>query len=141
MTFPFRFLNWLLWIITAILEVVALVYLVKLLYSHCMLGGEYGVSVWFYLYFLPGITTHSVVIAVFRSCWCTVGLDPIAVATNIISGLLLIVATSILLVAMWDHCGNEFNDIFYISAICGLVSGILHVINGVMCLVFMPSEE
>ncbi|KAH8311523.1 hypothetical protein KR044_006714 [Drosophila immigrans] len=141
MTFPFRILNWLLLFITAVLEIVALVFLIKLLYSHCVLGGEYGVSVWFYIYFLPGITVHSVVLALFRCCWCTVGLDPIAVASGLFSGILLIVATAILLFAMWDHCSNEFAYMFYISAICGLIAGLLHLINSIMCLIFMPSEE
>ncbi|XP_060648509.1 uncharacterized protein LOC132786106 [Drosophila nasuta] len=141
MTFPFRLLNWLFLFITAVLEIVALVFLIMLLYSHCVLGGEYGISVWFYIYFLPGITAHSMVLALFRICWCTVGLDPIAVASNLFNGLLLIIATVILLFAMRDHCGNEFTHMFYISAICGLIAGVFHMINAIMCLVFMPSEE
>ncbi|XP_034486964.1 uncharacterized protein LOC117791345 [Drosophila innubila] len=141
MTFPFRILNWFFLVFTAVLEIVALVFLVKLLFTHCVLGGEYGISVWFYIYFLPGITAHTLVLAIFRCFWCTVGLDPIAVAFNLVSGIFCIIATLLLLFAMWDHCGNEFTYQFYISAICGLIAGIFHLINGGMCLVFMPSEE
>ncbi|KAH8407166.1 hypothetical protein KR222_009965, partial [Zaprionus bogoriensis] len=124
-----------------ILEIIALIFVIKLLFSHCVLAGEYGISVWFYIYFLPGITIHTLILALFRLCWSTVGLDPIAVAYNLVSGILLIVATLILLFALISHCGNEFAYMFFISSACGLVAGILHLANGIMCLYYMPSEE
>lgn len=51
------------------------------------------------------------------------------------------VATIILLFAMIWHCENEFANRFYISIVFGLLSGILHLMNGLMCLYYMPGEE
>ncbi|XP_068157331.1 uncharacterized protein [Drosophila tropicalis] len=141
MGFPIRIVNCLLLIVTAILEIIGLVFLILLLSSHCVLGGEYGISVWLYIYFLPGITAQSLVLAIFRLCCNTVGLDPIALAFNFASGIVCLITALVLLVAMIDHCGNEFAYMFYASGVCGLVAGLLHLLNACLCNIYMPNSE
>ncbi|EDW59081.1 uncharacterized protein [Drosophila virilis] len=141
MTFPVRCFNWIFLFISAILELVAIYYLIELLYSHCVRGGEYGLSVWFFIYFLPAIAAHTILFVFFRLFCRTVGLDPVAIVFNLTSGVILIIATLIELIAMSDHCGNEFGNLFYISGSCGLIAGIFHLGNGIMCLIFIPPEE
>ncbi|KMZ06375.1 uncharacterized protein Dsimw501_GD18054, isoform B [Drosophila simulans] len=77
MSFPFRFVNFVLQLLTAVLEVVALGLLIRILSTHCVLGEEYGISVWMYTFILPAIACQSVVLVIFRLCCTTVGLDPI----------------------------------------------------------------
>lgn len=59
------------------MELVAFVLLIMLLRTHCVLGGEYGISVWFYAYFLPVIAVHTAILAISRLFLITAGLDPI----------------------------------------------------------------
>ncbi|XP_017134566.1 uncharacterized protein LOC108150780 isoform X1 [Drosophila miranda] len=72
-----RIVNLVLQFLTAVSEVLALVYLVMLLYTHCVLAGEFRSSVLMYVYFLPGITAESVIFVLCRVCCFSVGLDPI----------------------------------------------------------------
>ncbi|XP_043070714.1 uncharacterized protein LOC6568637 [Drosophila grimshawi] len=137
----FRTFNWSLLVFSGILELVALYCLVCLLYSHCVLGGEYGISVWAYTYFLPVFTAQTLVLMLFRMCGQTIGLDPIATVFNLISGIMCIILALILLFSMWAHCSNEFAIFFFVSGSCGLIAGILHLCNGILCLFFMPPEE
>ncbi|XP_023164238.1 uncharacterized protein LOC111594969 isoform X2 [Drosophila hydei] len=73
----FRITNWVLTIISAVFEVIAIGFIVELFNSHCVRGGEYGVSIWFYIFFLPVITVHTIFLAIYRIFCGTVGLDPI----------------------------------------------------------------
>ncbi|KRG02305.1 uncharacterized protein Dmoj_GI16937, isoform D [Drosophila mojavensis] len=73
----FRVANWTLTIISALFELFAIYFIVKLLQSHCVLGGEYSVSIWFLIYFLPGITLHTIFLAIYRIFCSSLGLDPI----------------------------------------------------------------
>jgi len=107
MSFPFRLVNFVLQLLTAVtitailqcngrgnvsafvhqvLEVVALGLLIRILSTHCVLGEEYGISVWMYTFILPAIACQSVVLVIFRLCCTTVGLDPI-VRTHTFVGL------------------------------------------------------
>jgi len=60
-----------------VLEVIALVFLIRILSTHCVRGEEYRISVWMYTFVLPFIALQSVVLVAFRLCCTTVGLDPI----------------------------------------------------------------
>ncbi|XP_030246987.1 uncharacterized protein LOC108659981 [Drosophila navojoa] len=73
----FRVANWTLTIVTALFELIAIYFIAELLNSHCVRGGEYGVSLWFLAYFLPGITLHTVFLAIYRIFCSSLGLDPI----------------------------------------------------------------
>ncbi|XP_017856138.1 PREDICTED: uncharacterized protein LOC108608985 isoform X2 [Drosophila arizonae] len=137
----FRFANWTLTIISALFELFAIYFIVKLLHSHCVRGGEYSVSIWFLIYFLPGITLHTIFLAIYRIFCSSLGLDPISIIFNLTCGALLLIAASILLYAMKDHCGNESAKYFYIAGVFGLLAGVCHICNGVMCLFFIPLFE
>ncbi|XP_070137549.1 uncharacterized protein [Drosophila bipectinata] len=77
MSCPYRVINFVLQLLTAILEVAATVCLVLLLSSSCVQGNEFTVSPTLCLFILPTFVLHSVVFVLFRLCCCTVGLDPI----------------------------------------------------------------
>ncbi|EDW49086.1 GM16318 [Drosophila sechellia] len=141
MSFPFRFVNFVLQLLTAVLEVVALGLLIRILSTHCVLGEEYGISVWMYTFILPAIACQSVVLVIFRLCCTTVGLDPIAMTFNFASGFLCLGSALTLLVSMVDHCGNEFAFIFYMSSAFGVIAGVLHLLNACVCNVYIPSGE
>lgn len=68
-------------------------------------------------------------------------LTPQAVCFNLVSGFILLLSTFILLFAMFWHCQNEFAPMFYITGLLGLIASILHIVNGFMCLHYMPGEE
>nr|XP_016995487.2 uncharacterized protein LOC108056271 [Drosophila takahashii] len=141
MSFPFRVVNFVLQMLTAVLEVVALVMLIHILSTHCVRGQEYRISVWLYTFLLPPIALQSVVLVVFRLCCTTVGLDPIAMTFNFASGILCISSALTLIVAMIDHCGNEFAYLFYISSAFGVIAGVLHLLNACVCNVYIPLGE
>ncbi|XP_017083186.2 uncharacterized protein LOC108116013 [Drosophila eugracilis] len=141
MSFPFRCVNFVLQLATALLEVIALVLLIQILFTHCVRGQEYGITVWMYIFFLPPIALQSVVLVIFRLCCTTVGLDPIAMTFNLTSGLVCIACALTLLIAMSEHCGNEFAFLFYLSSAFGIVAGVLHLLNACVCNVFMPLSE
>lgn len=148
--------------IKQVFEVIAIGFIVELFNSHCVRGGEYGVSIWFYIFFLPVITVHTIFLAIYRIFCGTVGLDPIvreycwifnshplkailcslqSIIFNLTSGIILVIATIIVLVAMVSHCGNEYAKFFYLAAVFGLLSGLMHLCNGIMCLVYLPKSE
>ncbi|XP_037731325.1 uncharacterized protein LOC119562122 [Drosophila subpulchrella] len=141
MSFPFRIVNFVLQLLTAVLEVIALVFLIRILSTHCVRGEEYRISVWMYTFVLPSIALQSVVLVIFRLCCTTVGLDPIAMTFNFASGLICIVCALTLAVAMIDHCGNEFAFMFYISSAFGIIAGVLHLLNACVCNVYIPLGE
>ncbi|XP_033245345.1 uncharacterized protein LOC108157317 isoform X2 [Drosophila miranda] len=122
-------------------EIVALVYLIMVLYSQCVLGGEYYLSVILYVYSLPVITVQSVVFVLCRLCWFTVGLDPIAMTFNLASGMVCIGCSLTMLVAMIFHCGNEYQYMFFLAGGFGLLAGILHLVNALICNKYMPRKE
>ncbi|XP_017134568.1 uncharacterized protein LOC108150780 isoform X2 [Drosophila miranda] len=136
-----RIVNLVLQFLTAVSEVLALVYLVMLLYTHCVLAGEFRSSVLMYVYFLPGITAESVIFVLCRVCCFSVGLDPIAIVFNLASGVLCTFTSLIMLLSMLDHCGNEYQYKFFIAGGFGLLAGILHLLNGVICNIYLPAEE
>ncbi|KAH8361783.1 hypothetical protein KR200_010320 [Drosophila serrata] len=123
------------------MESVALYFLIRILFTHCVMGEEYGISVWLYLFFLPVITLQSVVLGLFRLFCVTVGMDPIAMVFNLVSGLVCIGTALTLLVASAAHCGNKFRYMFFVSSCLGLIAGILHIINAYVCNYFMPKDE
>ncbi|EDW98457.2 uncharacterized protein LOC6538218 [Drosophila yakuba] len=141
MSFPFRVVNFVLQLLTAVLEVVALGLLIRILSTHCVLGEEYGISVWMYTFILPAAACQSVVLVIFRLCCTTVGLDPIAMTFNFASGILCLGSALTLLVSMFEHCGNEFAFIFYISSAFGVIAGVLHLLNACVCNVYIPLGE
>ncbi|KAH8341879.1 hypothetical protein KR059_003170, partial [Drosophila kikkawai] len=124
-----------------VLELVALYFLIKILFTHCVLGQEYGISVWLYLCFLPAITLQSVILALFRLFFITVGLDPIAMLFNFVSGLVCIGTALTLLVATVAHCGNKYRYMFFVSSCLGIIAGVLHIVNALLCNAFMPKDE
>ncbi|KAH8251912.1 hypothetical protein KR038_011092 [Drosophila bunnanda] len=137
----FRLANFVLQFCTAIIELVALYFLVNILFSHCVLGEEYGISVWLYLFFLPIITLQSVIIALFRVVCVTVGLDPIAIMFNLISGVVCVGTGLTLLVASVGHCGNKYGYMFFLTSCLGFIAGVLHLVNAYLCNYFMPADE
>ncbi|KRG02304.1 uncharacterized protein Dmoj_GI16937, isoform G [Drosophila mojavensis] len=60
---------------------------------------------------------------------------------NLTCGTLLLIAASILLYAMKDHCGSATANYFYIAGVFGLLAGVCHICNGIMCLFFIPLFE
>ncbi|KAH8292268.1 hypothetical protein KR054_007977 [Drosophila jambulina] len=138
---PFRLVNFVLLFLTAQLDIVALIFLIKILFSHCVLGQEYGISVWLYIFFLPAITLQSVILVLFRLFCATVGLDPIAMLFNLVSGLVCIGTALTLLVSSVAHCGNKYRYMFFVSSCLGFLAGILHIINACLCNFFMPKDE
>ncbi|XP_022214405.2 uncharacterized protein LOC111068917 [Drosophila obscura] len=136
-----RLVNMVLQIFTAVADIVALVYLIMVIYTPCVLGSEYYISVMLYVYFLPVITIQTVVFVLCRLFCFTVGLDPIAMTFNLASGIVCISTSMTMLVAMFDHCGNEYQYMFYVSGGCGLLAGILHLVNALVCNIYMPPEE
>ncbi|XP_017114522.1 uncharacterized protein LOC108137380 [Drosophila elegans] len=141
MSFPFRILNFVLQLLTAVLEVLALLLLIRILSSHCVRGEEYGISVWMYTFMLPAIAFQNTVLVIFRLCCTTVGLDPIAMTFNWASGIVCLGTGVTLLVAMIDHCGNEYLPMFYLSSAFGVIAGVLHLVNACVCNVYMPLGE
>ncbi|XP_030369450.1 uncharacterized protein LOC115620382 [Scaptodrosophila lebanonensis] len=142
MAFPFRGVNCALQLIITILEFIALDFLCfEVIYTHCVLGGEYGASVFLQLYLLPAIFFQSLILALFRVCCGTVGLDPIAVIFNLSSGIICTITSIMLLIAMIGHCGNDKAYRFYTTGICGLIAGVLHLINAIVCNIYMPRGE
>ncbi|TDG51370.1 hypothetical protein AWZ03_002165 [Drosophila navojoa] len=71
----------------------------------------------------------------------SLGLDPISIIFNLTGGVLLFVCALVLLYAMKDHCGSESAKYFYLAGVFGLLAGICHISNGVMCLFFIPLFE
>ncbi|SPP80729.1 uncharacterized protein LOC117583119 [Drosophila guanche] len=136
-----RLVNMVLQLFTAVVEIVALFFLIKVIYTPCVLGGEYLFSVMLSVFFLPVITVQTVVFALCRLCCFTVGLDPIAMTFNLASGIVCICTSLTILVAMFDHCGNEYQYMFYVSGGLGLLAGILHLVNACICNIYMPPEE
>ncbi|XP_016969316.1 uncharacterized protein LOC108037289 isoform X2 [Drosophila rhopaloa] len=94
-----------------------------------------------FLFLLPAIAFQNVVLVLLRLCCPTVGLDPIAMTFNCASGLICIGTGSTLLVAMIDHCGNEFEVMFYVSSAFGILAGVLHLVNACVCNVYIPLGE
>ncbi|XP_017052651.1 uncharacterized protein LOC108095861 [Drosophila ficusphila] len=141
MSFHFRVVNFILLLLTTVLEILSLAFIIRILDTHCVLGEEYGISVWMLIFVMPPIALQSLVLLLFRLCCTTVGLDPIAMTFNLVSGVACIVAGLTLLVAMIDHCGNEFALIFYLSGAFGMIAGILHLVNTCICNVYMPRGE
>ncbi|EDW38836.1 GL13760 [Drosophila persimilis] len=136
-----RLVNLVMQLFTVTVEIVALVYLIMLLYSQCILGGEYYLSVIFSVYSLPVITVQSVVFVLCRLCCFTVGLDPIAMTFNLASGMVCIGSSLTMLVAMIFHCGNEYQYMFFLAGGFGLLAGILHLVNALICNKYMPRKE
>ncbi|EDV43854.1 uncharacterized protein Dana_GF18684 [Drosophila ananassae] len=142
MSCPYRVINFVLQLLTAILEVVATVFVVLLLWSPCVLGLEFSVSPTMCLFIRPVMALHSVVFVLFRLCCCTVGLDPIAVVFNFIAGVAVTCSSLFLLIdVIMYHCGNEYLYMFYIVGIFGLLAGIMHLVNAFICNRYMPASE
>ncbi|KAH8315178.1 hypothetical protein KR074_002843, partial [Drosophila pseudoananassae] len=142
MSCPYRVINFVLQLLTAILEVAATVCLVLLLSSSCVQGNEFTVSPTLCLFILPTLVLHSVVFVLFRLCCCTVGLDPISVVFNFFAGL-AVTATSLFLLieVIMQHCGNNYLYMFYIVSSFGLVAGFMHLVNAFVCNRYMPRSE
>ncbi|KAH8383837.1 hypothetical protein KR009_010852 [Drosophila setifemur] len=138
-----RLINFVLQMVTAIMEVLASMFLLNVVFnSHCVLGEEFTISVFLYCFILPPVTVQSLVLFISRCGWCTVGLDPIAIAYNFTAGIAMSIGTfQLLWTLIFHHCRNEFAIPFYCTTVIGFAAGILHLVNGCLCNSYMPHVE
>ncbi|KAH8280026.1 hypothetical protein KR018_001344, partial [Drosophila ironensis] len=142
MSCPYRRINFVLNVLTAVLEIVASGYLTYLWSTPCFQGQEFTIATALCMFVLPVLGLQSVVFALFRLYCCTVGLDPIAIVFNWVGGIGAVFSSfHLLMVVILYQCQNEFEYMFYIVGVCGLAAGIMHFANGCLCNYHIPSCE
>uniref|UniRef100_A0A1A9VBW0 Uncharacterized protein n=1 Tax=Glossina austeni TaxID=7395 RepID=A0A1A9VBW0_GLOAU len=113
--------------------------------SHCIAGFEVTNEIGHHITILQCCMVPDVLYAI-----CTLasipnphsdfGADPTAAGYNLVGGFLIFVSIS--RIAAIENCGNEaMATILGVPSSLGLFAALLHLVPGIVCLVFLPKVE